>query len=580
MEGGGRRYRLRPCDPAAAAELGRALSLSPTVAQLLLHRGFSDTEAARGFLNPSLAGLTLPHAMADRVPAVERLARAVQRRERIVIFGDYDVDGTTSAAILSCVLAELGAVVHTLIADRFLGGYGLSAQALERILSLAPQLVITCDCGSSDHERLAALRQQGVDVVVVDHHLVPEEPLPVVAFLNPHRPDCGSGYKGLCSAGLSFVLAASLRTALGVQLDLRPFLDMVALGTIADVVPLTGDNRRLVRAGLKRLSPRGPRPGIVALCEVAKVRQDALSAIDVAFRLAPRLNAPGRLGQPGLTLALLTATTLEEARGLAAQVETCNQERRRIEQQVTEGATAQVRAVYGDAPEDGIVVAAADFHPGVVGISAARLVERFNVPAVVVSLSEPHGHGSARAPAGFPLHDALSRCAATLVRFGGHQAAGGVALAPPQLEAFRKSFAEACRALAAGRKPPVAEVDLQLAVGPYALPNASELSLLEPLGEANAEPLFHVPLAVVTGASEVGEGHLKLQLKAGGQRLSAFGYRLATCGVPAVGTQVQLFGTLRRDTWMGGEAVEFRLEAVHAATEAVLLPLLSTSDPG
>src|SRR5262245_43372292 len=266
--------------------------------------------------------------MADRELAADRLARAVRARERIAVFGDYDVDGTTSAAILAGILEQLGGQVTLLLASRFEGGYGLSDGALDRLLQTGPQLLVTCDCGSSDHPRIARARARGIDVIVVDHHLVPNEPLPALAFLNPHRPDCGFAYKGLASCGLALSIGAAIRAVLGAKLDLRPWLDLVAIGTIADVAPLDGDNRALVRAGLGRLSTE-PRPGLRALGALAKIEfGEPLSAREVAFRIAPRLNAPGRLGSPDLALELLLARSDEAAFELAVSVDAISEKRR------------------------------------------------------------------------------------------------------------------------------------------------------------------------------------------------------------------------------------------------------------
>lgn len=551
---------LREADPAAADNLGRALGLAPAVAQVLLHRGFADEGSARAFLTPRLADLTPPHAMADREGAADRLASAVRRGERISVFGDYDVDGTTSAAILSGILERLGGRVSVLLANRFEGGYGLSDPALDRVLQTRPSLLVTCDCGSSDHARLARARERGIDTIVVDHHLVPTEQLPTLAFLNPHRPDCGFGYKGLCSAGLALSLGAEVRARLGVALDVREWLDLVALGTVADMVPLDGDNRRLVRAGLNMLASPHARPGVVALRELAKIAPGShVGAVDVAFRITPRLNAAGRLGDPMLTLALLRARDIYEARGLAARVEQLNDQRKAIEASVTEQAITQVIALYGEQPRCGVVAAGEGWHRGVVGISAARLTERFGVPAVVIALDGEHGHGSCRTPDGYRLFDAIQRCAGELERFGGHQAASGLTLRKERLPAFRAQFSDVtadCMQLI--EDPRALRADVQLGGGGYPVPPAADLTRLEPLGEANSEPVFLLADARVEGAGVVGRGHLKLDLRVDGARVGAFGLDMGA-RVPQPGSSIRAVGVLRPDAWLGGDRVELRL---------------------
>ncbi len=540
--------------------------MGPATAQVLLHRGMAQVAEAQAFLDPRLSGLTPPHAMADRDVAADRLAFALRRHERIAVFGDYDVDGTTSAAILADVLEALGADVVALVANRFAGGYGFGDEALTRCLETGARLVVTCDCGSSDHQRIARARDRGVDVIVVDHHLVPPEPLPALAFLNPHRPECGFPYKGLASAGLVLSVGAAVRAKTGARLDLRAWLDLVALGTIADVAPLDGDNRRLVRAGLRLLGAEQGRPGVVALREVASLRPGpAIGSSDVAFRLAPRLNAAGRLGDPALTLALLRARSMPEARGLAARIEQLNQERRAIERGVTEAAFAQVEAVYGAEPRGGVVVAGEGWHRGVVGITAARLVDRLGVPVVAVALEGEMGHGSARGPDGCRLYDALTRCRGDLTAFGGHQAAAGLSVRASRIDALRASFSDATSALGpasagdgAGDLP---LVDVVLDGRTFPLPTVADLVRLEPMGEANAAPLFAVSGARIDRAHEVGEGHLKLRLRVGAQVLGAFGRAMA----PAKGTlgeTLNALGHVRPDTFRGGDAVEMHLTQI------------------
>lgn len=559
------RYELRHTDAGAAADLGRGLGLSPTIAQVLLHRGITSLEAAREYAEPKLSGLTDPSPMRDRDVAADRLARAIRARERIAVFGDYDVDGTTATTILSGILERLGAEVVPMAAHRFEGGYGFSEPALARVKESGARVLVTCDCGSADHPRIESAMRAGIDVIVVDHHLVPKETLPALAFLNPHRSDCGFAYKGLASAGLAFSLGAAVRSRIDPKLDPRDFLDLVALGTVADVAPLDGDNRRLVRAGLVKLAALGARPGVVALREAAKAvpRNGAgIGGTDISFRLAPRLNAAGRLADAALTLALLRARSIDEARVLAARVEELNGERKAIQELNTEEAAVEVRRLYGAEVEGGIVVASSAWHRGVVGIVAARLTELFEAPAIVIALEGGHGHGSGRTVGSFPLHDAVKASSSSLLGFGGHQAALGVRVEASQIDSFRSDFDRACRELRKqGHGPRVKHVDVLLDGALFPLPRASDLAVLEPIGAGNPDPRFLLQGAKVEEAGSVGVGHLKLSLRIGRERLSAFGFGLGA-EVEKIGDTASLVGTLRPDGWRGGDAVELKIEAL------------------
>lgn len=553
------KYRLCAADPDAARELGRAVHVAPMVAQVLLQRGRGAVAQASAFLEPKLATLSAPDGMLDRALGADRLAFAIRRGERIAIFGDYDVDGTTSAAILSGTLEALGGDVAAFVANRFEGGYGFNEQALARVMEVRPSVIVTCDCGSSDHERIAKARDMGVDVIVVDHHLVPETPLPAFAFLNPHRPECAFPYKGMASAGLVFSLSAAVRGALGSKLDLREWLDLVALGTIADVAPLDGDNRALVRAGLLRIASGDARAGVKALCEVAGTKGGRLGAVDVAFRLTPRLNAAGRMGDPALTLQLLRARDPEVARALALRIDAINEQRKLTERAVTAAAIEQVRSVYGERLPSVVVVAGDGWHRGVVGITAARLTETFGVSAIVIAYEGDLGHGSGRALGGFPLYDAIEPLRPMLRAFGGHQVALGLSIERDQLASFRAALTEAgARMTSASERELVHQVDVVIDGNAMPLPSASDLWLLEPVGEGNPEPTVLLKNALVERVRAVGEGHLKLTLRMARQSVSAFGFGLAA-RAPSVGQSVDAVGMLRPDTWAGQDLVELRL---------------------
>jgi single-stranded-DNA-specific exonuclease len=536
--------------------LARELDVSTTAAGILVKRGYADRELAARFLDPKLAHLTPPNAMKDRAEAAGRIVSAVKSREPIAIFGDYDADGVTSAALMTDVLRALGGQVTTLLADRFGGGYGFSDPALRRVVDTGATLLITCDCGTSDHPRLHEAKRQGIDVIVIDHHRVPDEPLPALAFLNPHRPDCGFAYKGLASVGLALSICAAVRAELGVALDLRNWLDLVALGTIADVAPLDGDNRALVRAGLASLG-RGSRPGTRALAEIVNPSFGAITGEDVAFRFAPRINAPGRLKKPDLALALLLSTSHHEARALAAELDQLCDERKKLDRAILADAEEMLKdPALAALPV--IVLAKETWHPGVVGIAAGRLASKYGKPTIIASIEATTARGSVRGPAGFTLYSALSRCKDALQSFGGHEAAAGVHIEPSRIDAFRERFAEACLALGATTPRPVSfapEAVLEGGDDPARVHR--DLERFEPCGQGNVAPLLEVRGRVLT-TRVMKEAHLAVEVEHGSGRLRAFGYDLAASAPPA-GAKVRVVGRLRRDDYRGNGAVEIRM---------------------
>jgi single-stranded-DNA-specific exonuclease len=546
-----------------ALALARELALTRTAAAVLVARGMLDAERTTRFLDPRLAHLTPPETMMDRSEAVSRLARAVRSGERICVFGDYDADGVTAAALLTDVLQALGGQVVTALADRFDGGYGLSDPALTRILATGATLLVTCDCGSSDHERLERARRAGLDAIVIDHHRVPDAPLPVLAFLNPHRPGCGFSYKGLASVGLALSVGAGVRAELGVSLDMRRWLDLVAIGTIGDVAPLDGDNRSLVRAGLAMLA-RGTRPGTRALAEIAGCATSIPTGEDVSFRLAPRINAPGRLEKPDLALALLLAKSDIDARRIAAEIEVVCTRRKEVERAVTAEALLMLEdGELGRLPA--IVLGCQGWHPGVVGIVAGRLASRFGKPTIILALDGARGRGSVRGPAGFSVFDALSRVRDILVAFGGHHAAAGIEVESHRVDTLRERFAEACAAIGVPDARPAADADALLEEGDAPARVFGDLERFEPCGQANPAPRVAVDRARVLGVRELKGGHLRVWLELGGVRISCFGPEMGDLAT-RLGTHARVVGALRRDTYNGGGAVEMRLLAAEPAS--------------
>lgn len=563
-----------PLSPSAEL-LSRHLGLSKTVAGWLARRGHLDVALVERFLSPRLADLTQPDKMADRGVVTSRLAQAIRGRERIAVFGDYDCDGITSATIMTEVLRALGGDAVPLIASRFDGGYGVSRAAVRRILETKPRVLVTCDCGSSDHETLAEIAARGVDVVVIDHHLVPDQALPAIGFLNPHRKDCGFAYKGLASCGLALSVAAALRKELRADLDLRYWLDLVAVGTVADVAPLDGDNRALVRAGLEAIL-RARRPGMQALLEIAKISREApLTGRDVAFRIAPHINAPGRLGSADVALELLMAKDLPTARELAARMEQISAQRRALSEEMLQQACAEVDEQKYDR-DAAIVLGRSGWNPGIVGIVAGRLAERYGRPVVVVGFEAGVGRGSVRGPTGVRLHDALGEASDVLVRYGGHQQAAGLEILEERLGALRERFVEAIARQPA--TPPVESgVDLLvLERGDEPLGVLTDLARLEPCGFGNPRPRLVVE-GRVTSAREVKNGHLKLVIDLGGRRiLGCFGVNQGSLAASLDG-DVRVVGDLRMNSFGGVEAAEMFVESVSPA-QVVAPRVASTID--
>jgi single-stranded-DNA-specific exonuclease len=554
-------------DDVIVGALAAELKVRPLTARILLGRGIVEVAHAVRFLAPRLADLRPPDGMADLPNAVERLVTALGAGETIGVFGDYDVDGVTTAAVLATTLRALGGKVIPRCASRD-AGYGLGPDDVARFAADGCTVLVTGDCGTSDHEALRAARARGLDVVVIDHHQLPEGRSEAFALINPRRPDDAFPFKGLASCGVAFYLAASLRTRLREShpsFDPRELLDLVALGTIADVVPLVDENRVLVAHGLLALGAR-KRPGIAALAAKAERPEGPITAHDVGFRFAPRLNAAGRLGEAQLALDLLLAPDAATAERLANELEDKNVERQRIQEIVWAEALAAA-ADHETAPA--IVVGAEGWHPGVVGIIAARLVDKFARPAVVVGFRGGEGRGSARTVPGFDLFAALSRSSDHLSRFGGHAAAAGMSVTSANLDAFRRQFGAAIGAQATGRAAPTVHVDAVVGLAELDVSFTEELARLGPFGAANAEPVFALRGVTTQATRLVGKGHLQLTLMDRGAVSEAIAFGMADRD-PGTGAAVDLLATAELDTFRGTRRARLKVRHLfpHASASA------------
>ena len=516
---------IAPPDPAAVP-LASALRLPLPLAHVLVHRGFRDAESAARFLNPQLRHLADPFKLPDMAAAVDRIFDAIKRKQRIVIYGDYDVDGVTSSALLIRVLRAAGAAVDNFLPHRMDEGYGLSVDGIERCLrEHTPQLLIAVDCGTSSAHEIADLKRRGVDVIVLDHHEPPAELPECVALVNPKmvgqasrlsnsestdRRDACPTWFPLASVGVSFKLAHALqkrgrerRLKWAEALDLREHLDLAAVGTVADVVPLVGENRILVKAGLKYL-PHTKKIGLRALLEVADV-PDEVEPYHIGFRIGPRLNAAGRLGDAMAALELLLTEDPVRAMELARMLNEHNAERQHIEERIIEQALAQA----AEHPNDRVLVLANDeWHVGVIGIVASRIAQEFYRPAVVIGKD---GKGSCRSISGFSIVEALHECAPLLERFGGHEMAAGLSVKAGNISSLRRELNEvAMRRLKDEDLVPRVVIDARAQLEELGEDFFANLDRFEPCGQDNPSPVFVVLGVRLRGTARVmGKNHLK-----------------------------------------------------------------------
>ncbi len=570
-----KRWRLKPTDDATIKRFADDLKLSPLIARILTLRGFTDNDATRCYLSSSLrSDLPSPFAMAGMDAAVERIVAAVTNEEQIGIWGDYDVDGTTGTSVLVSFLREIGAKPFYHVPHRIEEGYGLNVEGLRGLKERGAGLVITVDCGISNAIEVAAANGFGLDLVVVDHHQPPELLPPAVAVVNPHRKDCNFPDKGMCAAGLAFYLVIGLRAKLraagwfknGVAPDIRHFLDIVTLGTIADMVPLKGVNRTLIKRGLSELGT-STRPGVVALKRVAGIPDGEVTAGQVGFRLGPRINAAGRVDYGIKVVELLTTDSAETAQRIAQELEEHNLERRAIEAQVQQHALAQAEAAVAGGDCHSLVLAGEGWHPGVLGIVASRVVERFYRPTVVIGFNDGVGKGSARSIRGFHMVEGFHACAEHLEKFGGHEFAGGLSIRPDQLAGFTAAFERAARQKLAGEQlSPLLEIDAQLDFSQLTLPLMRELEVMQPFGVGNPEPLFATYGAEVCERKVFSAG-VRLRLRQGGKVLSGviFGVGDEYPGQP--GELLDVAYRLTENQWNGNTSVELKIADVRAARE-------------
>ncbi|HEX2166579.1 MAG TPA: single-stranded-DNA-specific exonuclease RecJ [Longimicrobiales bacterium] len=565
-------FRAARCDDAAVAELAAELRLPRALCHLLHLRGHASAEAARHFLKPRLDDLHDPRLLAGAEQAVERIVHAVRQRERILVHGDYDVDGMCAAALYTRVLRSLGADVEPFVPHRMHDGYDLGHAGVRRAAEAGATVILTGDCGIVAHDAVEQARAQGIDVIITDHH-TPGETLPAaIAVVNPNRADCAYPFKGLAGAGVAYKLCQLLIEALNGDADaLRWHLDLVALATIADLAPLRGENRILAHYGLRVLRETRS-AGLRALMARAGINADIpIGAGQVSHVLAPRLNAAGRMGAASRGVGLLLADAEDEAAALADEMEAENHTRQSVDRAMLDEAMSMLEECFDPESDYGIVLSAPGWHPGVIGIVASRVVERVHRPVILISEdpSTGRGRGSARSIPAFDLYNAVHACAPLLERYGGHRQAAGMDLPIDRIDQLRQMFNAHARAVLTPADL-VAEVRVDLEI-PLEEADAALCRMMRhcgPFGMGNPQPVFVARGVAAHHCKTVGGGqHLRMTLGQGAARLPAIGFRMAERlrAIDFGSTPIDVAFQLQQDEWNGRERLQARLVDVRIA---------------
>jgi single-stranded-DNA-specific exonuclease len=556
-----KRWIVREHDAERAASLARVLGVSPILAALLMIRGYADERAARVFLAPTYDQLHEPYSMLGMKEAVARLQRAIETREPILIYGDYDVDGTTGTAVLLRALKLLGANAGFHIPHRFTEGYGIQQAALEKAVADGYKLVVSIDCGIRAHEPLYWARDHGLDVIITDHHLPDEKEgaPPAFAVLNPNQAGCPYPDKNLAGVGVAFKLVHALFREHGRDAQVPAFMKIVAIGTVADVAKLTGENRTIVAIGLKDLA-RVANPGLRALIDVAGCGDGkGMTAYDLGFRLGPRINAAGRMDAARAVVELFDTRDSEEARRLANHLDARNEERKTVQQQIIDLAVAELKD-----PNDChvAVIAGEGWHRGVIGIAASKIAESLNRPCVVLSVDGDMAHGSGRSIEAYHLLNGLTECADLFEKFGGHSHAAGIAIRADRIEEFRRRLNEhAASRLTTTDLEPKVDIDLELAPETVTFGFARELDALEPFGAGNPRPVFVTRnLRCLSEPAVIKERHLKLRLAGPQNRpLEAIWWNCIEGETPQLNGSIEVAYTLETSAWNGDYRMQLNI---------------------
>lgn len=566
-----RRWNIAESDEDLVRRFARETSLPPLMCRILLNRGIGTADAASRFLSSSLAEMHDPFLLKDMDKAVQRLCTALLSGEKICVYGDYDVDGVTSVVSLVSFLSAVGAKCFYYIPKRIEEGYGLNAGGISEVAAQGARVIITADCGITSHEEASLCASLGIDLIITDHH-TPSAKIPrAYAVINPLRSDCVFPFKSLAGVGVVFNLLLALRKhlrgegyfSLRKEPNLREFLDLVALGTIADIVPLVDENRILVRHGLKELS-FSSRTGVSALKAVAGVSGEVDCGM-VGFRLAPRINAAGRLDDAALGVELLLTNDAQRAAEVSAELNANNEDRQHLEKVILEEALQRLATDQSFRGRTSIVLASESWHAGVIGIVASRLVELFHRPTILVALQDGVGKGSGRSIPGFHLYDALQACSDQLLGFGGHKYAAGLSLNSEAIAGFAEKFdRHAAGLLTEEDLLPELRIDAELMPEEVSLETVELISVLEPFGMGNPRPLFVMRGVQALESRILKDRHLKTKYRCGGFCFDAIGFHMADRALDSA--VMDIVFSLEVNYWNGRKSVQLRLKDLKAVT--------------